>query len=66
MRRKLEIAAFNLESALIAQQNGASRVELCKDLELGGTTPEADAVAYRYLCYGTTKRRRLCLYGRRI
>jgi copper homeostasis protein len=45
MRRKLEIAAFNLESALIAQQNGASRVELCKDLELGGTTPEADAVA---------------------
>lgn len=43
--KKLEIAAFNLESALIAQQNGASRVELCKDMDLGGTTPEADAVA---------------------
>lgn len=45
MKRKLEIATFNLESALIAQQNGASRVELCKEMELGGTTPEADALA---------------------
>lgn len=43
--RKLEIAAFNLESVLVAQQNGASRVELCKEMDLGGTTPDADAVA---------------------
>ncbi len=43
--KKLEIAAFNLGSALIAQQNGASRIELCKNMELGGTTPEADALA---------------------
>lgn len=43
--RKLEIAAFNLGSVLVAQQNGASRVELCKDMDLGGTTPDADAVA---------------------
>lgn len=43
--RKLEIAAFNLESALIAQQNGAGRIELCKDMEAGGLTPEADALA---------------------
>lgn len=37
--KKLEIACFNLESALIAQENGADRVELCADIHLGGTTP---------------------------
>lgn len=36
---KLEIACFNLNSALIAQQNGADRVELCDGFEVGGTTP---------------------------
>jgi copper homeostasis protein len=35
----LEIACFNVDSALIAQDAGADRVELCKDQELGGTTP---------------------------
>jgi copper homeostasis protein len=35
----LEIACFNAESALIAQDAGADRVELCKEQELGGTTP---------------------------
>jgi copper homeostasis protein len=41
---KLEIACFNLESALIAQENGADRIELCDDFELGGTTPLPDIV----------------------
>ncbi len=36
---KLEIACFNLESAVIAQQNRADRVELCDGIEVGGTTP---------------------------
>lgn len=36
---KLEIACFNLQSALIAQENGADRVELCDEITLGGTTP---------------------------
>ena len=36
---KLEIACFNLNSAVIAQKNGADRVELCAELEVGGTTP---------------------------
>ncbi len=36
---KLEIACFNLESAVIAHQNGADRVELCEGIEVGGTTP---------------------------
>lgn len=39
MIRKLEIACFNLESALIAQQGGADRIELCDDFSSGGITP---------------------------
>lgn len=37
---KLEIACFNLNSAVIAQENGADRVELCGSIEVGGTTPD--------------------------
>jgi copper homeostasis protein len=37
--KKIEIACFNLESALIAQKFGADRVELCADMSFGGTTP---------------------------
>ncbi len=36
----LEIACFNLKSALIAQENGADRVELCANMKEGGTTPD--------------------------
>jgi copper homeostasis protein len=35
----LEIACFTTESALIAASSGASRIELCTDGHLGGTTP---------------------------
>lgn len=38
---QLEIACFNFESALLAQQNGADRVELCDDFSVGGTTPSS-------------------------
>jgi copper homeostasis protein len=38
----LEIACFNAESALIAQDAGADRIELCADAHLGGTTPSRD------------------------
>lgn len=37
---QLEIACFNLDSALIAQESGADRVELCAQMEVGGTTPD--------------------------
>lgn len=37
--KKIEIACFNLESALIAQKAGADRVELCANMSVGGTTP---------------------------
>lgn len=37
--KKLEIACFNLESAKIAAQAGADRIEFCADYSLGGLTP---------------------------
>lgn len=39
---KLEIACFNVNSAVIAQENGADRVELCASIEVGGTTPDLE------------------------
>ncbi len=41
----LEIACFNIQSALLAQQCGAGRIELCENPADGGTTPS----------YGTLK-----------
>ena len=40
-KNQLEIACFNYESALIAQENGADRIELCENMKLGGTTPNS-------------------------
>lgn len=37
---KIEIACFNPESAIIAFENGADRIELCAGLSEGGITPE--------------------------
>ena len=42
--KKVEIACFNLESALIAQKAGADRVELCADMSVGGTTPSIEII----------------------
>jgi copper homeostasis protein len=42
---KLEIACFNIESAVFAQENGANRVELCDRIEDGGTTPSLEIVS---------------------
>lgn len=42
--KQLEIACFNLESALIAQENGADRVELCVEMNLGGITPSLQLI----------------------
>lgn len=47
--KNLEIACFNLESAIIAQQYGADRIELCADMREGGTTPDFEiALKIRY------------------
>ena len=40
----LEIACFNLESALIAQRAGADRIELCEDYASGGVTPSMETI----------------------
>lgn len=45
MSYKLEICCFNLSSAIVAQQAGAHRVELCASPEEGGTTPGAGVIA---------------------
>ncbi|MBU0696661.1 MAG: copper homeostasis protein CutC [Bacteroidetes bacterium] len=37
---QLEIACFNLQSALIAEANGADRIEFCDRMDEGGTTPD--------------------------
>ena len=35
----LEIACFNTDSAIVAGQAGADRIELCDNADVGGTTP---------------------------
>src|SRR4051794_24537161 len=39
MNFTLEIAAFNIQSALVAAKAGADRIELCENPADGGTTP---------------------------
>jgi len=39
MKRNLEIACFNVESAFAAHLAGADRIEFCANMEVGGTTP---------------------------
>jgi copper homeostasis protein len=40
----LEIACFNLESCLIAQEEGADRIELCENYKEGGVTPSEQVI----------------------
>ena len=42
--KRLEIACFNIASAVIAQNAGADRVELCADSYVGGITPSLETV----------------------
>ena len=42
----VEICANSRQSAVNAQAGGAVRVELCRQLEVGGTTPTADDIRY--------------------
>lgn len=49
---KLEIASFTVNSARIAQEYGADRVELCAGMDVGGTTPtDADIQIARDLLH---------------
>jgi copper homeostasis protein len=40
----LEIACFNLESALTAQKSGADRIEFCEDYKNGGVSPSVEKI----------------------
>ena len=42
---ELEVIGFDLASCLIAQANGANRIELCANPEEGGTTPSYGMIA---------------------
>jgi copper homeostasis protein len=44
MNYRLEICAFDLTSAMAAQQAGADRIEFCDGPAEGGTTPSAGAI----------------------
>jgi copper homeostasis protein len=41
-KNHLEIACFNMESAIIAQQAGANRIEFCAHMNAGGVTPKLE------------------------
>lgn len=43
---KIEICANSMRSAENAKAGGANRIELCQQLEIGGTTPTEEAIRY--------------------
>jgi len=46
MLRKLEICCYSAESAVLAEQAGADRIELCDNYSEGGTTPSLATIKY--------------------
>ena len=44
MKTLLEICCPSVETAVIAEQHGTDRIELCTNLKVGGTTPSAKEI----------------------
>ncbi len=44
LKKKLEIACFNLESAILAEKAGADRIEFCDNYNAGGITPSHETI----------------------
>ncbi|MCL1968127.1 MAG: copper homeostasis protein CutC [Bacteroidetes bacterium] len=42
----IEVCAATLVTAMAADKSGADRIELCRNIENGGTTPSYDNIAY--------------------
>lgn len=43
---KIEVCAYNVESAISAERAGADRIELCDNFQEGGTTPSIGTIKY--------------------
>ena len=43
---EVEICANSVQSAINAEKGGADRIELCQNLNEGGTTPSYAAIKY--------------------
>lgn len=55
----LEITVNSVTSALLAQEGGADRIELCDNFHEGGTTPGAGSIAQAREFHASLRTRRL-------
>lgn len=46
LNKKLEICCYSVEAAIIAEKNGADRIELCDNYLEGGTTPSIGTIQH--------------------